>query len=309
MKMLIGLFSVAISFSAFSSTIDTKTFVYDGSQNSIELILSTEKTHIEYKEEQVRTTCYREEVVGYRTICVGSGYGPRPFPYPYPGYGHCSQTPVYRTVSYPCTQTVSTPVEVRDYDVDARVIIDVTKLSQEATPGETFKVTLKGDELSFDAVGSKKFFIVKKKQDIRSRMKRSVKMIDALLVAELVEAAPLLKAMNMSEISMFNGVLNFDIGEVESQKNLGFSLKIMKLKRLGSDTIILNRELMNSEVEVSANTSGAEAAVNINNLGVQLPKGRYSLTAKTFAKFSGNLMNSNQYSSLSSAKTVKYKVR
>lgn len=322
MKMLTGFFALALSLGTFASTVDTKTFVYDGSANSVELLLRAEKTHTEYRTEQRQSTCYRQEVAGYRTVCTGGGYGPgpgypypgpRPYPYPrpYPGPArHCWTEPMYRTVPYSCIQTVNVPFEVKDFDVDARVIVDVTKLSPEATPGETFKVTLKGDMLTFDVVGSKKFFVVKKQQAVRSSMNGSVKMIDGLLAAELVEAAPVLKAIKMTDISVENGVLNFNIGPVASMDNLGFELKVVKMKTFGSDTTLLDRELLASEIEVKASSEGASTAgVDVSKLGVELANGKFSLTAKTFAKFGGNLMNSAQFADLSASRTLIYKVR
>src|SRR5690606_26074845 len=145
-------------------------------------------------------------------------YGPRPYPgprgprYPGPGRGNCYSTPVYRQVAYSCTQTVRTPYQVKDYDVDARVIIDVTKVSPEATPGEVFKVTLNCDSLSFHVSCSKKFYVVKKLQDVRSNMRGNIKMIDAVLAAELVEVAPVLKALEVSNITMRDSVLSFKTG-------------------------------------------------------------------------------------------------
>lgn len=319
MKMVLGLFSLALSFSALSSTVDTKTFTYDGSVNSVELLLKTEKTHTEYRVEQRQSTCYRQEIFGRRTVCTGGGYyGPGPgFPgpgrRPYPGPGpvrSCWTEPMYRTVPYSCIQTVSIPYEVKDYDVDARVIVDVTKVSPEATTGETFKVTLNGDLLTFDVVGSKKFFIVKNKVSNRSSMNGSVKMIDALLAAELIEAAPVLKAIKMTDISVEDGTLNFNIGPVASMDNLGFSLKVVKVKTFGSDTTLLDRELAASEIEVKASSEGSSSAgVNVSKLGVELSNGKFSLTAKAYAKFNGNLMNSSQFEDLTASRTLIYKVR
>lgn len=321
MKMLAGLFTLALSFSTVASTVDSKTFIYDGSTNSVELVLKAEKTHTEYRTENRQSTCYRQEVVGYSTICSGGGYGPG-YPYPGPGYPyprpypgpigggrHCWSQPVYRSVPYSCMQTVRIPFEVKDYDVDARVIVDVTKISPEATAGEKFTVTLNGDSLSFNVAGSKKFFVVKKKQDIRATMNGSVKMIDGLLAAELIEAAPVLNALKMTNIALNDGVLKFDMGPVENRANIGFNLKVVKTKTLGSDTVILDRELLQSEVEVNASSDGAEAGVNVSNLGVELKSGRYLLTAKAFAKFDGNLMNSSQFEELSASRTLIYRIR
>ena len=83
MKLVVGLLSLALSFSTLASSGESKSFTYDGSQDSVELILRGEKTHTEYRTETRTTTCYRTEIVGYRTICSGGGYpGPGPRPYP-----------------------------------------------------------------------------------------------------------------------------------------------------------------------------------------------------------------------------------
>jgi hypothetical protein len=324
MKMLLWLFSMVLSFCAFASTVDTKTFVYDGSVNSIELILNAEKSHTEYRIESRETTCFREVVVGYNTICSGGYRYPMPYPhhrrpfpgtypypsrYPAPAPQQCWSQPIYRTVPYACIQTLRIPYEVKDYDVDARVIVDVTNLSQLATPGETFKVTLAGDNLSFDVNGSKKFFVIKKRQDVRASMTGAVKMIDALLVAELIEAEPVLKAIKMTNISLVNDKLIFDIGPVASRDNLGFELKIAKVKTFGSDTVLLERELLPTEVEVTASSAGSVAGVNVEKLGVELKNGKFSLMARTFAKFKGSLMNSSQFENLSASRTLIFKIR
>jgi hypothetical protein len=318
MKMLVGLMSLALSFASLASTGESKTFTYNGTQNSIELMLRGEKTHTEYRYENRTTTCYRTEIVGYRTVCSGGpGYpGPGPRPYPGPGYpgprpypGNCYQEPIYRQVAYPCTQTVQIPYQVKDFDVDARVLIDVTKISSAITPGEKFVVTLQGDDLSITTVGSKKFFLVLKKQDIRAHMNGSVKFIDGLYAIELVEAAPVLKALKMTSISIENSVLSFNIGPVENRANIGFSLNILK-KRIGADTVLFDRELDASEVIINASNTGSAADVNVEKLGVALNSGKYSLTASAFFKAAGTLMNKSQFSDdLEVSRTLIYSIR
>ncbi|HXH74424.1 MAG TPA: hypothetical protein VNJ08_05640 [Bacteriovoracaceae bacterium] len=108
--------------------------------------------------------------MGYRTVCTGGGPGPGPRG---PGRlppSSCYRQPVYGQVAYSCIQTVTIPYEVKDYDVDARVIVDVTKLAPDVRSVETLKVTLLGDELTLHVNGSKKFFVMLIKQDIRGTM-------------------------------------------------------------------------------------------------------------------------------------------
>ena len=320
MKMLAGIMTFALSFSALALSVETKTFVYDGSQSSTELTFKGEQTHTEYRVEDIRTTCTRQEIVGYTTICTGGGYGPGyPGPgYPYPGprgpyypgpvggIRTCYQQPIYRSVIYPCTQTIRTPYQVKDYDVDARVIVDVTNLSEAVTPGEKITVTLLGDTLRFEAEGSKKFFIVQKHKDVRSVMNGSVKMIDAVLAVNLVEAAPVLKAIKVSSIQMKDRTLNMDIGEVSSRENLDFDLKIVKNKALSSDEVIFNRGLLASEVAVS----NSKAAIDLNALNVVLPKGKLDLTGTVKVKTEGAMLNASQFKGqLEASRTLIYKIR
>jgi hypothetical protein len=309
MKMIVGLLLLALSLASVASTTDVKTFTYDGTQNSIELLLRAEKTHTEYRYEQRQTTCFRTEIVGYRTICHGGGYGgPRPHPGPRPT--NCWREPIYRQVAFPCTQTVQVPYEVKDFDVDARVLVDVTKMTEVTTPGEKFVVTLRGDELSLSTVGSKKFFNVLKKQDVRARVNGSVKFIDGLYAIELIEAAPVLKALKMTNIYMEKSVLSFNLGPIENRTNIGFSLNVVKKKTLASDETLFDRELDSSEIILNANTVGSDADVNVEKLGVTLRDGKYSLTAKAFFKAAGSLLNRSQFGEdLETSKTLIYKIR
>jgi hypothetical protein len=310
MKMLVGFLLFALSLSTLASSGETKTFVYDGTQRSIELILRGDKTHTEYRYEDRQSICYRTEIVGWRTICSGPGPGyPGPGPRPMPGPGRCWQEPIYRQVAYSCIQRIQIPFEVKDYDVDARVIVDVTNLSEAATAGETFKVTLHGDDLSITALGSKKFFLVLKKQDVRSAIRGSVKYMDAVYAIELVEAAPVLNALKMSNISLSNSLLSFGLGPVTNRANLGFALTVVHKKTLGSDTTLFDRELVASEVAINSTAAGSVAGVEVEKLGVNLVSGKYALTAKIFLKAGGTLMNKSQFGELEASRTLLYKIR
>lgn len=323
MRYLAVLLFISIADYSWSAAKDEKTFLYDGSRDSVELILKTEKYHTEYRVEEVPATCTRKEVAGYRSVCTGSNYPGGYYPGPYhpaphfPGRRHypvpytrtCYTEPYYRYVPYACTDTSRLPYQVKDFDVETRAIVDVTNLSQVANPNEKFEVSVVGDEPAFRVVGSKKFFVIKKKQDIRSTMVGSVKMIDALYVAELVEAAPILSALKMTNIAIVDSALKFKLGTVADTKNLSFKLTIVKERFLGSDKTILERELLASEVDVQNLGGESEASVDLNKLGVKLEDGKFSITAKVSPKFDGSLMNLSQFSDLDASRTLIYKVR
>lgn len=298
MKLFIGLMTLAMSFATIASTGESKTFIYDGTRPSVELILRGEKTHTEYRYENRPSTCYRQEIVGYRTVCNGGG--PRPSPRP----SNCYRTPIYRQVAYTCMQTIQIPYEVKDYDVEARMIIDVTKLSEVATPGEQFKVTLFGDDLSVTANGSKKFIIVQKKLDIRSNISGNVKFMDGLMAVELVEAAPVLETLKLSGITLKRPTLNYNLGPIVNRSALGFSLSAVKNRRLSSDVTLFNRELNPSEIELSPTQTGTQASINIANLDIRTADSKITFTAKAFFKTDGAVLNKSQFENGLEAKKV-----
>lgn len=291
MKMIIGLLSLAASLTAFGSSVETKTFFYDGTRQSVELLFQGEKTHTEYRLERRQTICYREQYMGNRTVCTGGGSSPR----------YCTSHPVYQTVAYPCSETVSVPYEVHDYYVDARVIVDVTNLTGLATPGETIKVTLNGDYLSFSALGSKKFFVTTKKKSVETGFNGQVKMIDALLAVELQEAAPLISALKMDDLSVNGNFLKFSTNKMN---NIGLNLKIER-KKLFGDEMVFDRDLTEEEVQIN----GDEAEVNFLRLGFELSKGKYEITATSMVKFDGDILNKDQFSGLSTSKKLVYRVK
>lgn len=313
MKLLISVLTLALSFAAGASSGETKSFTYDGSQNSVELLLKGEKTHTEYRTERRSSICYRTDVVGYRTICnggrygggYGGGYYGRGYPGGYYGPSSCWREPIYGSVSYPCTQTVQIPYEVRDYDVEAKVTVSVSKLADDVTPGETISVTLHGETITLSAKGSKKFLLVQTKSGIRAQQTGSVKYLDAAYKVELAKAAPLLAAIKMGPLSVYDSALNFQVGDVASRANLGFSLNVVKHRTLRDDPVIFDKELTAAQVVLS----GSQVQIDLNDLGLsQIWDGKYSLTPKVFVKFEGPILNKGQFDGeLEASRTIKLK--
>lgn len=294
MKLLTALFMLMFAVAGMASS-QTKTFHFDGSQDSVAMSLRAEKTHTEYRYEQRYTMCYRQET-HWQTIC-------RPGPH---GQPVCTQTPVTRTVSYPCWQTVSVPYEVKDYDVEASVNLSVAQLPEGATANETFKVTLDGDNLYVSAIGSKKYFILLTKKEIQEQRTGSLKLIDASFGTELVEAAPVVKALDMTNISYANSssVLTFKMGPVTVRDLIGFSLEIKKNPVVGSSTTLFDRELSANEIMINSQENSAVADVNVQKLGVELGGGRHTLTARAFFKHAGTIINKGQFERVEASRTL-----
>lgn len=296
MKLFTIMCALFLSLAALASS-ETRSFFFDGSQDSVQMSLRAEKTHTEYRWETIRTFCYRQDVF-YRTVCHGGPQG-RPV---------CQTIPEYRTISYPCTQTVQVPYEVKDYDVEASVSLSIVK-SSALSAAENFKVTLDGDRLFVSASGSKNFFILLKKEKVNSTMSGSVKLMDAVYTAELVEAAPVVKSLSMTNISLENSILNVKMGPVEAREMIGFQLIVKKAPILGSDTTIFNRELNASEVAISSDANSASLEMNMNKLGVKFDSGRYTLMARAFYKHEGKIINTGDFAALEATRTLIYKIR
>lgn len=301
MKSVIVILSSFISISAFSQSLDSQTFIYDGSSNSKELNLRSEKIRTDYRTEERTSTCYRQQILRFRVEC--SGY-PGSAGQTRTGTGQvCNTVPVYGTVPYACTETVNIPFEVKDYDVEARVTVDVKNASSEITSGEKITAKLSGDNLSFEVTGSKKFLIFQKKQDIRSALNGSVKTLNGRLSVELVEAGPVKKSLsNLSKINLVNDSLNFTLGPID---NISFSLKIVQIGSSSKKKIIFDRELLSSEIEVAHPTDVKnDVTINMKNLGLELMNGKFKITLEAHVKSSETLMNANQFKNLKSTKEL-----
>ncbi len=319
MKLFFSVIALCVSLSGLASTGETKTFNYDGSQDSVDLLLKGEKTHTEYKVEDVPSTCYRQEIVGYSTICTGGGYYgpgrgypgpgyPRPYPgpyYPSPYPQTCYQQPIYRQIPYSCIRTVRTPFEVKDFDVDTKVTLTIVKASSEASL-EKFTVSLNGDQITLMMNGSKKFIGVVKNETIEPVMAGSVKIINATYNVELVEASVVVTAIKLTKISIKDGLLSVKAGPAAGRGDISVALNVVKKKALASDDTLLDRTLKQGEFTVrseDAITSSVE--VNMPALGLPLKNGKFSITARLF--FAGKVLNRIELPALESTRTLIYK--
>lgn len=296
MKMLTVALMLVMSISTFASS-ETKTFFFDGTQDSVQMSLQAEETHTEYRYEQIRTTC-RRQVVHYRTTC-----------HPTPHGNVCQTIPYYRTVYYPCIQTIRVPYEVKDFDVEASVDLKV-KGVENMPAGESFKVTLNGANISVAASsGSKNFFIMLTKQAVSSSINGSVKFVTASYEAELVPAAAVVKALEMTNIAIKDSVLSFKMGPVAAPELIGYHLTVKKAPIFGSDTVLFDRELASSEIVLNSAERSSVGKVDIHKLGVALSSGRHTLTAKAFFKHAGTILNASQFEATEASRTLIYKVR
>lgn len=320
MKIIISLMALALSISSFASTGQDRYFNIDGSIDTVEGILHAEKTHTEYETRTIRSTCYRTETT-YRTICTNP---PRRYPHP-PRHPHprprrfaeepnyygpvCQTVPHTRTVAYTCTKTERIPYEVKDYDVEARVSINIVNASEFQDAKEVISVHLFGDSIHLKATGSKKYFIMLKDRQLRSHMSGGTKFMDVDYQVELIEAADILATLSLGSMKVENNGLNFEVGKLSDIDQLSFKLKIVKNKLFGSDPVLIDRTLLSHEFELTSVGNKTLARVDFSRLNLDVRGAKFNITAAVEFKDSGKLLNNSDFPNLRASRTLTYKAR
>jgi len=323
MKLFIGLMSMLLTLSSFASSGENRYFNIDSSIDSVEGILHGEKTHTEYQTRTYRTTCYRTETT-YRTICTNP---PRRYPHPprHPGprpgprpryavepnyYGPVCQTvPHTRTVAYSCTKTERVPYEVKDYDVEARVSINILNASEFPNMKATISAHLHGDSLYLKATGAKNYFVMLKDRRTNSSMSGGTKFMDVDFDVELIEAAPILATLSLGSMKVENNGLNFEVGKVSGLDQLSIKLKIVQNKLFGSDPTLIDRTLLDHEFDLTSVGNKTQARVDFSRLNLDVRGGKFNITAAIEFKDKNRLLNDVEFPNLTASRTLTYKAR
>jgi len=298
MRFVFGLLIFSLSLVVFADNGETRRFLYDGSQSTFEMLLRGEETHTEYRNEQRNTTCYRTVIVGHSTVChpLPPGPGRRPVP----GPRNCQVIPIYRQVGYPCVETVSVPYEVKDFDVEAKVVVDIKKLKPEIQSVEDIKVSLNGVKVTLDFNGSKKFFAILKDRKTKTDLRGSVKFVESVYQIELLETAPVLGALDVKNISVEDSKLNFNLGKETLGTALGFALNVTKRPIFGRNTVLIDRELAPAEYSIK----GDSVTFDLATIGVEVRGGRFGVTPKVFFKYADKVLNKQQFEELEASNTL-----
>jgi len=284
---------------SFADNGESRRFLYDGSQSNFEMLLRGEETHTEYRNEQRNTTCYRTVIVGHSRVCHPMP-NPGPGRRPVPGPRNCQVIPIYRQVAYPCVETVSVPYEVKDFDVEAKVVINIKKLNPEIQSVEDLKVSLSGVKVSVDFNGSKKFFAILKDRKVKTELRGSVKLVDTVYDIDLLETAPVLDALDVKDISVEDSKIQFNLGKETNGNGLGFGLNVTKRPIFGRNTVLIDRELAPVEYSIA----GDVVTFDLATIGVDVRGGRFGVTPKVFFKYADRILNKHQFEELEVSKTL-----
>ncbi len=297
MKSLFFVLSLVFAVTASASTSESRSVRFDGSAESAVLSLRAEKTHTEYRYEQVPRTCYRNVVVGHRRVCR------QPTP---TQPGQCWSEPIYRTEPYTCWETVRIPYEVFDYYVQAELAINFGALPAGLAANEVVTATLSGDSLTLRSSGTRALIVELAALSQAREMRGNTLMIDASAQLAFHALAPVKAALNMNSVSIKQNVMTYTLGPI-ADVGIKHSLKILDNPVLGSSTTLFNGEI---GAQVSSEERGAITAMRIafaDVLGRELGRGRYSVTAKASFLEGATILNAHETGELSVEKTILYK--
>lgn len=276
MKKFIALVLCLTGSYAMADTSAVETFLYNGLSDAREVSLTTEKTRTEYRNVRVPSTCYRTEmrrrctqsrpscrqVCDRRGVCQTICDRPRRV---------CRNVPV--SVPYRCMRNETRAVQVHDYWVEtkARFLFDTVDAGQAIN--EKFTVKMNGEMASLSANGSKNYFLVLDKRARSERREPGVKYINLDYNVRLVSAerAKNVLGNGIQNVSLRNGVLNFDLGAGFNTRSFTQQIRIFKNRRLGTDTLLYNQDLSAADMNVQATNNASNITIDLNNLDVKLP--------------------------------------
>lgn len=318
-KFLVAGLGLALSFASFATS---TTFVYDGSTPTFNEVLNGEQSHTEYRSEVRQTTCFRQEIAGYRSVCnggyygggyYGGYYGPRGYGRGglyapgYYGNGGCYTQPNYITVSYSCNEVVKVPFKVKDLDVVANITVNVTNDS-DAKANEEITAKLESNgTVSFSAKGSKNFLIYLKAKKESLAVSGSVKTIEATYNVELVPASAL-RALDVGVLKAYSTGISFN-HDVDTHNIVTRNLEIKKRRFLLGKKDIYEGTLLAKDLSTIVGFTGASVNLKFSTLGIELKKGRYVFNVTSSVKTNG-LLNASQFDGKLSKETeLKTKIK
>lgn len=274
MKMALTLILFVLSASTFARSIDTRSFYFDGRDIVKTFNLDTEKTHVEYREVRVPSTCYRTE---YRyqcqtmpgqcqTVCRAPGQCERRCS---PPQRVCRNVPVQ--VPYSCTRIVREPYDVFDYYVRSQV--DFTFIGDIYGTSENFTLTQNQENLSLSVRDSKRFAISARQTSRGDSFNGNTKFIRAHYEVELINIEKSREAFRRGfyDVRLSQNILSFKVLEgFDFNKNYS-RLKIFQNRAMATDILLLDREVRESDFIVRDYGREKEVSIDLSKLGIVVP--------------------------------------
>jgi hypothetical protein len=199
----------------------------------------------------------------------------------------CYTVPQYEERAYACQKTVSTPYQVKDYDVVASVFYNFGQVPAGINAAERFNTSIKGDQITNSVVGSGQLVIFSERNETQ-KLTGKVLSKAVNFKIEFASRDSLLSpfAVEPNSATLKQGVLRYNIGVVEHPDTFQVHLNLKQ-----KDTL-LKRDLAQNEYRLVDGGTHTIVEINLVALGVTLdPKKK--LEAKIISKLvlSGTILN------------------
>lgn len=293
MKYFLTSLCLLLSSSTWANTTEIRNFLFEGSEETKELNFTTEASRIEYRRVVVRATCYRQIV---RRVCQTSGRN---------GEVQCRN--VYQTIPYACDRVESRPYQVFDRYVETNVRFQFNNSELANDVAENFVMKMTGSTPNLSVNSSKNYIIVLEKKSINSRMIGRTEMIDITYKINFVpaEGSASVLADGIQNVKLRSGILTFKLGAGFNFDKFSQQIRIFKNRRLGRDSLLLDRFLSENETNVQTSSYDSRISINLRSLGINLPsKMRVILDTKYKNIDPNTVLNSSDVKTTASANWI-----
>ncbi len=297
MKNLLMAFVMLFGSVAYADSVDVQSFNYDGTSEIANLLLNTEKTRTEWRQVRVPATCYRTT---YRRQCTTQGRSCRTRcdrnrrncrQVCTGGRRICRDVPV--RIPYNCYRTESRPYEVHDYDVITNAILNFDSSDVDGGADEIFKVRVEGEADDLSVTDSKNYAIILKNKDRSEISRTGLKEVNVSYDISFVKTKRMNEVLGagIQNVSYKNGVLEFSVGKGFNTQEFTQNIQIYRWRRFGTDPVLLDKNIAENEMEVSADGNQSRVSIDLRKLGISLPS-KMRVIMKTSYNFgTGVLLN------------------
>lgn len=276
MKMIALLITGLLSLATFADTTETRNLWFDGSMTSDTVNMSTEKTKTEYRNVQVRDTCYRTEYrmrcyqqpTRCRNVCDSRGRNCRRRCSP--GRRVCRNTPVQ--VPYSCMRTIRQAYEVLDYYVNTTFELNYDA-SEFSEAEEVLVATVSGSNGALTVEDSGENLVLLK-DEMKTARREGETLFQTLIYDLSFVSAEKVKAAlegGVRDVLYQDGTLFFTLGKGFNTQDFLQELKIYRARRLASDELLFDKKISQDQMEISVDGNDKRISINLGALGIELP--------------------------------------
>ncbi|MAZ48913.1 MAG: hypothetical protein CME65_10135 [Halobacteriovoraceae bacterium] len=170
-------------------------------------------------------------------------------------------------------RSVRQSYEVLDYIVETTASFDFALPQDLSAVREEMTLKMVGERAQLSVNSSKNFFLVLDAQNRVERRESGVKYVDLTYKVRLVsaEAAKNVLDSGIQNVRLTSGVLTFSLGAGFNLNDFTQQIRIYKNRRLGSDTLLLDRNLASNEADIQQTNNASAISIDLSELGISLP--------------------------------------